>query len=172
MVISDYGKGSLQNAEWMIQLAKEQGVPVVVDPKGRDFSRYRGATVVTPNELELQGVVGPWSSSAEMEDKALDLVRQIEINGLLVTRGEDGIMLFHLEGESLEEKARSLEVYDISGAGDTVVAMVATGIAAGFGWKQILRFANIAAGVVVKKLGTAVATLTEIQAELSEESTT
>ena len=169
VVISDYGKGSLQNAEWMIQLAKEQGVPVVVDPKGRDFSRYRGATVVTPNELELRGVVGPWSSSAEMEDKALDLVRQIEIDGLLVTRGEDGIMLFHLEGESLEEKARSLEVYDISGAGDTVVAMVATGIAAGFGWKQILRFSNIAAGVVVKKLGTAVATLTEIQAELSEE---
>ena len=172
VVISDYGKGSLQNAERVIQLARGQGIPVVVDPKGGDFSRYRGATVVTPNELELQGVVGPWSSSAEMEDKALDLVRQIEIDGLLVTRGEEGMIFFRLEGESLQEKARSLEVYDISGAGDTVVAMVAVGIAAGFDWKQILRFSNIAAGVVVRKLGTAVATLTEIQAELSEESPT
>lgn len=172
VVISDYGKGSLQNAEWMIQLARGQEIPVVVDPKGGDFSRYRGATVVTPNELELQEVVGPWSSSAEMEDKALDLVRQIEIDGLLVTRGEEGMIFFRLEGESLQEKARSLEVYDISGAGDTVVAMVAVGIAAGFDWKQILSFSNIAAGVVVRKLGTAVATLTEIQAELSEESPT
>jgi rfaE bifunctional protein kinase chain/domain len=172
VVISDYGKGSLQNAEWMIQLAKRQGIPVVVDPKGRDFSRYRGATVVTPNELELQEVVGPWSSSSEMMDKALDLVRQIEIDGLLVTRGEDGMILFRLKGEMLQEEARSLEVYDISGAGDTVVAMVAAGVAAGLEWRQILRFSNIAAGVVVRKLGTAVATLTEIQAELSEESLT
>ena len=169
VVISDYGKGSLQSTEWMIQLARGRGIPVVVDPKGRDFSRYRGATVVTPNELELQGVVGPWSSSAEMEDKALDLVRQNEIDGLLVTRGEDGMILFRQESPSLQEEARALEVYDISGAGDTVVAMVATGIAAGFDWKQILRFSNIAAGVVVKKLGTAVATLAEIQAELGEE---
>ena len=145
---------------------------MVVDPKGRDFSRYRGATVITPNELELQAVVGPWSSSAEMEDKALNLVRQIEIDGLLVTCGEEGMIFFRLEGESLQEKARSLEVYDISGAGDTVVAMVAVGIAAGFDWKQILRFSNIAAGVVVRKLGTAVATLAEIQAELGEESPT
>ena len=152
--------------------AKEQEIPVVVDPKGCDFSRYRGATVVTPNELELQGVVGPWSSSAEMENKALDLVRQIKIDGLLVTRGEDGMNLFRLEGELLQEKARSLEVYDISGAGDTVVAVVAAGIAADFDWKQILRFSNIAAGVVVRKLGTAVATLAEIQAELNEESPT
>ena len=91
---------------------------------------------------------------------------------MLVTRGEDGMILFRLEGESLQEEARTLEVYDISGAGDTVVAMVAIGIAAGFDWKQILRFSNIAAGVVVKKLGTAVATLTEIETELNEESLT
>ena len=172
VVISDYGKGSLQSTEWMIQLARGRGIPVVVDPKGRDFSRYRGATVVTPNELELQGVVGPWSSSAEMEDKALDLVRQNEIDGLLVTRGEDGMILFRQESPSLQEEARALEVYDISGAGDTVVAMVAAGIAVGFDWKQILRFSNIAAGVVVRKLGTAVATLAEIQTELGEASPT
>ena len=172
MAISDYGKGSLQSTEWMIQLARERGIPVVVDPKGRDFSRYRGATVVTPNELELQGVVGPWSSSAEMEDKALDLVRQNEIDGLLVTRGEDGMILFRQESPSLQEEAKALEVYDISGAGDTVVAMVAAGIAVGFDWKQILHLSNIAAGVVVRKVGTAVATLAEIQAELGEESPT
>ena len=88
----------------------------------------------------------------------------------MVTRGEDGMMFFRLEGEFLQEEARSLEVYDISGAGDTVVAMVAAGIAAGFDWQQILRFSNVAAGVVVRKLGTAVATLAEIQSELSEES--
>jgi rfaE bifunctional protein kinase chain/domain len=169
VIISDYGKGSLQNSEWMIELAREQEIPVVVDPKGNDFSRYRGATVVTPNELELQGVVGTWSSSAEMEDKALDLVRQIEINGLLVTRGENGMTLFRLDGEPVQEEARSLEVYDISGAGDTVVAMVAVGIAAKFGWKKTLKLSNIAAGVVVSKLGTAVATLTEIRTELNEE---
>jgi rfaE bifunctional protein kinase chain/domain len=169
VVISDYGKGSLQNTERMIQMAKGRGIPVVVDPKGRDFSRYRGATVVTPNELELKEVVGTWSSNAEMEDKALDLVRRVEIDGLLVTRGEDGMIFFRLERESLQEEASSLEVYDISGAGDTVVAMVAAGIAAGFDWNQILRFSNIAAGVVVRKLGTAVATLAEIQAELGEE---
>ena len=133
---------------------------------------YDPATVVTPNELELQGVVGHWSSTAEMEDKALDLVRQIEIDGLLVTRGEDGMIMFRLEGEPLQAEARSLEVYDISGAGDTVVAMVAAGIAAGCDWQQILRLANIAAGIVVRKLGTAVATLKEINAEFGGESTT
>ena len=99
-------------------------------------------------------------------------MRQIDIDGLLVTRGENGMILFRLGGESLQEEARSLEVYDISGAGDTVVAMVAAGIAVGFDWKQILRFSNIAAGVVVRKLGTAVATLAEIQTELGEASPT
>jgi rfaE bifunctional protein kinase chain/domain len=170
VAISDYGKGSLQSIEEMIQQAKARGIPVIVDPKGSDFSRYRGATVVTPNESELQEVIGPWSSYTDMETKILELVRQFEIDGLLVTRGEAGMMFFRLEGEPVLEEARSLEVYDVSGAGDTVVAMVSVGIAAGFGWREILHLSNIAAGVVVRKLGTAVATLTEIQAAVTEES--
>jgi rfaE bifunctional protein kinase chain/domain len=163
IVISDYGKGSVQSTELMIRLAKKMGKPVVVDPKGIEFSRYRGATVITPNELELQAVVGRWSSHAQFERKAKNLLRKTQIDGLLVTRGESGITFFSEGSEPIQENARSIEVYDVSGAGDTVVATVAIGIAAGFNWKKILKFSNIAAEVVVKKLGTSVTTLKEIQ---------
>ena len=168
VVISDYGKGSLKNLEWMIQSARDCSTPVVVDPKGRDFSGYRGATVVTPNEVELREVIGSWSTNAEMEEKATTLIQQVGLDALLVTQGERGMTFFRVGHKPLSEFVRSLEVYDVSGAGDTVVAMAAVCLAAGCTWEEILRNANIAAGVVVSKLGTAVATLSEIQSVLSE----
>jgi rfaE bifunctional protein kinase chain/domain len=152
----------------MIQMARTQATPVIVDPKGRDFSGYHGATVVTPNELELREVVGAWASNDEMVQKAKNLIKQLELDGLLVTQGERGMTFFQLGQEPLSESVRRLEVYDVSGAGDTVAAMVAVSLAAHQSWQEILQYSNVAAGVVVAKLGTAIATLAEIRAALSE----
>lgn len=172
VVISDYGKGSFGHIEEMIHAADACGVATIVDPKGSDFTRYSGATVVTPNESELRSVVGPWSCDAQMESKALDLINDIGIRGLLVTRGADGMTLYQLEERSISQEAASFEIYDVSGAGDTVVAMVSVGIAAGLNWRKILALANVAAGIVVQKLGTAVATMAELQSQYEAERTT
>ena len=168
IIMSDYGKGSIQSIGSMIKLAKTMMIPVVVDPKGVDFSRYKGATIITPNEFEFLSAVGPWSSDQDMERKANALIHDIEIDGLLITRGEVGMTMFSKNNPSIHQEAKSVEVYDVSGAGDTVVSSVALGIAAGFDWTQILNFSNSAAGVVVKKLGTSITTLNEVQAAMNE----
>ncbi|MBO67841.1 MAG: D-glycero-beta-D-manno-heptose-7-phosphate kinase [Acidiferrobacteraceae bacterium] len=172
VVISDYGKGSLGHIERMIEMATTYGVPTIIDPKGNDFTRYTGATVVTPNELELRNVVGAWGSDEEMESKSLELIRDLGISGLLVTRGSDGMRLYQPNKSTINQDATSFEIYDVSGAGDTVVAMVSVGIAVGLDWHKILNLANIAAGVAVQKLGTAVATRAEIQSASEAEQIT
>jgi len=156
VILSDYGKGGLAHIECMIQLARKQGTPVLVDPKGEDYARYRDATVLTPNRAEFRHVVGSWKSEDELEQKAQRLREELNLAALLVTRSEEGMSLFEAGG-SLHVPTVAREVYDVSGAGDTVIATLGVMLAAGANLEEAVRTANRAAGIVVGKLGTAVA---------------
>lgn len=155
VILSDYGKGGLAHIARMIALARRHNKPVLVDPKGEDYSRYRGATLVTPNRAELQAVVGGWSSEAALTAKAQKLRQRLGIGGILVTRSEEGMTLYR-RGSRLHVPAQAREVYDVSGAGDTVIATIAVMLAAGQDLESAVRVANRAAGIVVGKFGTAV----------------
>ncbi len=155
VILSDYGKGGLAHIARMIALARRHNKPVLVDPKGEDYSRYRGATLVTPNRAELQAVVGGWSSEAALTTKAQNLRQRLGIGGILVTRSEEGMTLYR-RGSRLHVPAQAREVYDVSGAGDTVIATIAVMLAAGQDLENAVRIANRAAGIVVGKFGTAV----------------
>jgi rfaE bifunctional protein kinase chain/domain len=165
VVLSDYGKGGLTHIEEMIRLARAAKKWVLVDPKGEDFSRYAGATVVTPNRGELQTVVGRWRSEAELEQKARRLKKELNLAALLVTRSEEGMTLFTKEGTH-HESALAREVFEVSGAGDTVIATLASCLAASASWQEAIHVANVAAGIVVGKLGTAVVMRQELAAAL------
>jgi rfaE bifunctional protein kinase chain/domain len=165
VILSDYGKGGLTHIAEMIRLARAAGKPVLVDPKGDDYTKYTGATVITPNRSELRDVVGRWSSDAELATKAQKLRAELGLEALLVTRSEEGMTLFS-EGETHHQAAQAREVFDVSGAGDTVIATLAVMLAAGAGWDEAIRTANIAASIVVGKLGTAVVTREELAAAL------
>jgi rfaE bifunctional protein kinase chain/domain len=165
VILSDYGKGGLTHIAEMIRLARAAGKPVLVDPKGDDYTKYTGATVITPNRSELRDVVGRWSSDSELASKAQKLRAELGLEALLVTRSEEGMTLFS-EGETHHQAAQAREVFDVSGAGDTVIATLAVMLAAGAGWDEAIRTANIAASIVVGKLGTAVVTREELAAAL------
>ena len=156
VVMSDYGKGGLAHIATMIDAARAQGRKVLVDPKGEDWARYRGATLITPNRGELREVVGRWRDERDLAQRAQRLRKELGIDALLVTRSEEGMSLFDDAG-ALTIPARAREVYDVSGAGDTVIATLGALIAAGASLGDAMRIANEAAGVVVGKLGTAVA---------------
>ena len=166
VLFSDYGKGGLTHIGEMIAMARAAGKIVLVDPKGDDYSIYAGATVITPNRSEMRQVVGRWKSDEELETKALALRQQLALQALLVTRSEEGMSLFHAGG-TIHEKAVAREVYDVSGAGDTVIATLAVMLARGAAWAEAIHIANIAAGIVVGKLGTAVCTRSELEAALN-----
>ncbi len=166
VVFSDYGKGGLTHISEMIKLARAAGKVVLVDPKGDDYSAYRGATIITPNRSEMREVVGRWKDEADLERKATDLREQLDLAGLLVTRSEEGMSLF-LPGRAIHEKAVAREVFDVSGAGDTVIATLAVMAAHGADWAEAIHVANVAAGIVVGKLGTAVVTRDELAAALN-----
>jgi D-glycero-beta-D-manno-heptose-7-phosphate kinase len=161
VILSDYGKGGLAHISQMIDLAKSAGKPVLVDPKGDDYSRYRGATVVTPNRAEMREVVGTWRDEADLVRRAQALRRDLDLDALLVTRSEQGMTLFRAQGE-LHVPAQAREVYDVSGAGDTVIAALGVMLAAGESLESAVHIANRAAGIVVGKLGTAVVTREEL----------
>lgn len=161
VVLSDYGKGGLAHIERMIALARAAGKPVLVDPKGEDWSRYRGASVVTPNLSELRVVAGGWKDDADLERRAQALRASLELDALLVTRSERGMSLFR-EGATRHVPAEAREVYDVSGAGDTVIAALGVMVGAGASLEAAMDVANRAAGIVVGKLGTAVATREEV----------
>ncbi|SDH36358.1 D-glycero-beta-D-manno-heptose-7-phosphate kinase [Propionivibrio dicarboxylicus] len=165
VLFSDYGKGGLTHISEMIRLAKAAGKVVLVDPKGDDYSIYAGATVITPNRSEMRQVVGRWKDDAELESKAVALRQQLGLEALLVTRSEEGMSLFHAGG-AIHEKAVAREVFDVSGAGDTVIATLAVMLAYGAPWAEAIHVANIAAGIVVAKLGTAVCPRDELDAAL------
>jgi len=164
VILSDYGKGGLAHIAQMIRIARAAGKPVLVDPKGEDYARYAGATLLTPNRSELRQVVGRWANEAELAEKVRKLREELSLEALLVTRSEDGMTLFGASG-SLHEPALAREVYDVSGAGDTVIATLAVMLAAGLDLAAAMRLANRAAGIVVGKLGTATCSLAELRME-------
>jgi rfaE bifunctional protein kinase chain/domain len=155
VVVSDYGKGGLAHIERMIELASARGTPILVDPKGEDFSRYRGATMLTPNRAEFKQVSGAWRSEAELVAKAQAMRADLAVQALLITRSEEGMSLFTDAG-ALNIPAQAREVYDVSGAGDTVIATLGVLLGARADVESAVRIANKAAGIVVGKLGTAV----------------
>jgi rfaE bifunctional protein kinase chain/domain len=155
VLLSDYAKGTLVHVDRMIRAARRLGKPVLVDPKGEDYERYRGATALTPNRTEFREVAGNWKSENELAVKAQRLRQRLRLEALLVTRSEEGMTLFDANGV-LNVPAQAREVYDVSGAGDTVIATLGVKLAAGASWPEAVRAANLAAGIVVGKLGTAV----------------
>lgn len=161
VVLSDYGKGGLTHIARMIAAARRAGKPVLVDPKGEDYSRYRGATLVTPNRSEFRQVAGPWKSESEFTECAQRLRRKLAAEALLVTRSEEGMTLFQ-DGTRFHVAAQAREVFDVSGAGDTVIATLGVALASGMRMKDAVKLANRAAGIVVGKFGTAVVTPKEL----------
>jgi rfaE bifunctional protein kinase chain/domain len=155
VVLSDYGKGGLAHIERMIDGARARGTPVLVDPKGEDYRRYRGATLLTPNRTEFREVAGGWRTEGELATKAQQLRAELSLDALLITRSEEGMSLFTDAG-AVTIPAQSREVYDVSGAGDTVIATLGALLAARADLATAVRIANRAAGIVVGKLGTAV----------------
>ena len=161
IVLSDYAKGSLVNVADMIASARAAGKIVMVDPKGDDFGRYAGATVLTPNKSELRRVVGGWSNEEQLTAKAQQMRRELKLVALLLTRSEEGMTLY-TEDEIFHMPAAAREVFDVSGAGDTVIATMAAMLGAGMSLGDAVRTANRAGGIVVGKLGTATVTREEL----------
>jgi rfaE bifunctional protein kinase chain/domain len=162
VLLSDYGKGGLTHISEMIRLARAAGKPVLVDPKGEDYARYQGATLLTPNRSEFRQVAGGWPDEATLTVKAQALRERLGLEALLVTRSEDGMTLYRQEGVS-HEPAQAREVFDVSGAGDTVIATLAVMLANGASMESAVKWANRAGGIVVGKLGTAVVTREELE---------
>lgn len=154
VLFSDYGKGGLAHIPRMIELAKQAGKPVLIDPKGSDYSRYAGATVITPNRAELAQVVGAWSDEETLHRRAQVLREELGLQVLLLTRSEEGMTLFDAEG-ACHVPAQTREVYDVTGAGDTVIATTAAMLACGMPLREAMALANRAGGIVVGKFGTA-----------------
>ncbi len=155
VVMSDYGKGGLKHIERMIELAEERNKTILVDPKGDDYARYAGASLITPNRSELREVVGRWKDEDDLTRRAQQLCKSLRLGALLVTRSEEGMTLYR-ETERLHVATVAREVYDVSGAGDTVISILAVMLASGQTMAQAVEWANKAAGIVVGKLGTAV----------------
>jgi len=161
VLFSDYGKGGLAHIPQMIAQARAAGRPVLIDPKGADYERYRGATVITPNRAELQEVVGRWRDEADLRARAQALRERLDLAALLVTRSEEGMTLYDAEGE-LHVHAQAREVFDVTGAGDTVIATLAAMVAAGQPLRAAVPVANRAGGIVVGKFGTATVSYEEL----------
>jgi rfaE bifunctional protein kinase chain/domain len=161
VLFSDYGKGGLDHVHHMIDHARAAGKPVLIDPKGSDYSRYSGATVITPNRAELQQAVGGWSDEDELRQKAQNLRKQLQLHSLLLTRSEEGMTLYDDAGE-LSVAAVAREVFDVTGAGDTVIATMAALVGAGIPLREAMPLANRAGGIVVGKFGTATVSYEEL----------
>ena len=162
VILSDYGKGGLTHVTKMIAAARAAGKVVLVDPKGDDYSKYEGASIITPNRSELRQVVGRWQDEADLTARAQALREKLKLEALLLTRSEEGMSLFTAQGVE-HVKADAREVYDVSGAGDTVIAAMAVALAAKWSAAQAMKLANKAGGIVVGKLGTATVSLEELQ---------
>jgi len=163
VILSDYGKGSLVDSATMIKCARMASKPILVDPKGNDFEKYRGATVITPNVAEFEAVVGDCSSEAQLVEKGQNLLLHLDLDALLITRSQDGMTLLRENLAPLHLATHAREVFDVTGAGDTVIATLATGLAAGLDWEAATKLANKAAGIVVSKLGAASVSLDELE---------
>lgn len=175
LILSDYAKGTLNDPQLIIKAARSKKIPVFVDPKGTDFTRYKGATLLTPNLHEFETVVGPCKNELELALKGQALLKQLQLDALLITRGEHGMTLLTKPSSNkkamaeLHLPARAVEVYDVTGAGDTVISVLAAAVAAGEPLPNAVALANIAAGIVVGKLGTATVSAPELSAALHQE---
>lgn len=169
LVLSDYGKGALKNHQALIQAARKRGIPVLADPKGKDFAIYRGASLITPNLSEFEAIVGRCTDEADLVAKGQQLMTELELGALLVTRGEHGMTLLRPGHSALHLPARAREVFDVTGAGDTVISTLAGAIAAGEDLPQAVALANLAAGIVVGKLGTAAISAPELRRAVQRE---
>jgi D-glycero-beta-D-manno-heptose-7-phosphate kinase len=161
VLFSDYGKGGLTHIPRMIELARDAGKPVLVDPKGDDYGRYAGATVITPNRAELAQVIGAWKTEAQLEEQVQRLRQSNRFDGVLLTRSEEGMSLFDGAGH-LQVPAQAREVFDVTGAGDTVIATLAAMLACGMSLREAMPVANRAGGIVVGKFGTATVSYEEL----------
>jgi rfaE bifunctional protein kinase chain/domain len=161
VLFSDYGKGGLAHVIDMITQARALGKPILVDPKGSDYARYRNATVITPNRAEMQQVIGHWSDEDDLRGKAHNLRRQLNLDAVLLTRSEEGMTLFDAQGQ-LHVSAQAREVFDVTGAGDTVIATMAAMVGAGLSLREAMPVANRAGGIVVGKFGTATVSYEEL----------
>lgn len=168
VVISDYGKGAVADPQALIAPARAAGKPVLVDPKGRDFARYRGATVITPNRSELEAVIGGWTDHDELIAKVRALMAEIAVDALLVTQSEQGMTLVRADAPPIHMPARAREVFDVTGAGDTVIGVLAAALAAGAALAEAADLANLAAGLVVGKVGTATVSPPELRRALND----
>lgn len=164
VVLSDYGKGGLDHIAKMIELARQRNVPILIDPKGSNYDRYSGATLITPNRAELAQVVGEWTSEEDLTQRAQALRERLNLTAVLLTRSEEGMTLYTASGQT-SVPAQALEVFDVSGAGDTVIAVMATMIAMKKTLEESMRIANRAGGIVVGKLGTATVSFEELFAD-------
>lgn len=168
VVLSDYGKGALTDVGKMIALCRKSRVPVLVDPKGTDFGKYRGASVITPNQSEFEAIAGACSSDEELVERGRRLIEDLEFDALLVTRSEKGMLLLEAGADPLFLSTQAREVYDVTGAGDTVIATLAGALASGQDLSSAAALANIAAGLVVRKIGVATVTPLEIRVALHQ----
>lgn len=166
LLLSDYDKGTLSDVQTLIKTAKAKQVPVLVDPKGDDFTKYRGATLLTPNMSEFEQVVGACETEADMVAKGNALLEELDLQALLITRSEHGMTLLRKDHEEFHLPTKAREVYDVTGAGDTVIATLALAIAADAPYTQASALANMAAGIVVGKLGTSTVSEAELHAEI------
>ncbi len=163
VVLSDYGKGTLVDPQNLIHIARSANKPVFIDPKGSDFNKYKKATAITPNLSEFEAVVGSCIDQIQLVEKGQNLRKELGLEALLITRSQDGMTLIRAEQPPLHLPAHSHEVFDVTGAGDTVISVLATAIAAGQDWESATALANLAAGLVVTKLGTTTITITELE---------
>lgn len=161
VLFSDYGKGGLTHIPRMIELARAAGKPVLVDPKGDDYSRYAGATVITPNRSELAQVIGSWKTEAQLEERVQQLREANRFDGVLLTRSEEGMSLFDQAGQ-IKVPAQAREVFDVTGAGDTVISTLAAMLSCGMSLREAMPIANRAGGIVVGKFGTATVSYEEL----------
>jgi len=172
LILSDYGKGTLESVQQMIQIARKAKVPVLIDPKGTDFERYRGATLLTPNMSEFEAVVGHCKDDDDIVAKGLKMIADFDLSALLVTRSEKGMTLLRPNQAPYHLPTQAKEVYDVTGAGDTVISVLATAIADGRPYEEACYLANAAAGVVVGKLGTSTITPVELETAIHQRATT
>ena len=172
LVLSDYGKGTLNDVQKMIQIARNANVPVLIDPKGTDFERYRGATLLTPNMSEFEAVVGKCHSEQEIIDKGLKLISDINLTALLVTRSEKGMTLLRPNQPVFHLPTEAKEVFDVTGAGDTVISVLAIALADGRSFEEACYLSNVAAGIVVGKLGTSTVSTVELENAIHGRTTT
>ncbi len=169
LILSDYGKGALDGISNLIELAHTRNIPIVVDPKGSDFEKYRGATIVTPNLNEFESAVGHCANEEELVRRGLALLAELELQALLITRGEHGMTLLRPDSAELHLPAQAQEVFDVTGAGDTVISVLAASLASGDSLAESTALANLAAGLVVGKLGTAAISGPELRRAMLEE---